>query len=247
MSSDNKQPISLIEEKAKANDIVMNVSYYAVLNGGQGINRVQNPDIFRFSKPGEVIPTASVYGQLEKELTEISQRLAREGVRLIVQAPLPEYRAKAEQCVPTWFGAKSGLNADCFTERSLNLDYRQKLMNALKSVQQQTDSFYVWDVFDELCPERMCSHFEQGKPLFFDDDHLSVYGSKSLSSNFGQLLENARTNIKSEDAVSVESFVVNRLITADYCFMSGSLSLWMNRLSRVNKESRYQTIINSHL
>ena len=181
--------LDLVEEKVKPNDIVLNVSYYTVLNAARPDNGDPTPGIIRVSNPEETMSAEKAYSQIEQELTEIAKRLERKGAQLVVQAPLPVHRAQAEQCLPTWFSAQSGLKSDCFTERSQILDDQQQFRDALAVVQQQTNSLYVWDVFDELCSETMCSHFKEGRPLFFDDNHLSVYGSKSLSSNFVSFLK----------------------------------------------------------
>lgn len=181
--------LDLVEKKAKANDILFIASRYAVLNMGQSINQEPNPILTRMSNQEDIPSKEAAYRQIEQELTEISKRLESKGVRIVMQAPFPEHKVHPEQCVPTWFSSGSGLRPSCFTDRALILDYRQPFINSLAVVQQQTENFYVWDAFDELCPDHVCSHFRNGKPLFLDDDHISVYGSQSLSDSFTNFLK----------------------------------------------------------
>lgn len=182
--------LDLVEKKAKANDTVLIASYYAALNVGQSINQqAQIPVVARTSTDVEITSAQAAHLQLEKELIEISEHLQAKGIHLAVQAPFPEHRVHAEQCVPTWFSANSGLRPACFTDKALILEHRQPLMDSLKAVQKQTSNLYVWDAFDELCPEQTCAHFRAEKPIFLDDDHISVYGSKSLSANFLNFLK----------------------------------------------------------
>lgn len=176
--------LDLIAKKAKANDIVLIASRYSVLNIHKSLNDEPNPVIVRASSQANITTPEDAYHQIEQELLEIAQRLKTIGVRLIVQAPFPEHPLHSEQCTPTWFSAGSELRPACFTDKSIVLDYRQPFVDALKVVQQQTDNLYVWDAFDQLCPGSSCSHFDKGKPLFLDDDHISAYESKALSSNF---------------------------------------------------------------
>jgi len=181
--------IDLIEKKANANDIVFIASRYSVLNTDKNINDEPIPTIFRASTKEDITSSADAYRQIEQELTDIADRLKSKGIQVVLQAPVPEHHVHAEQCVPTWFSAESRLRPACFTDKSLVLDYRQPFMDSLKVVQQRTDNFYVWDAIDDLCPGLFCSHFNDGKPMFMDDDHVSVHGSRSLTSQFSRFLK----------------------------------------------------------
>ena len=183
-----RNTLNIVEKKAKANDIVLIASRYAVLNAGKSINQELNPVLTKQSNNQDITP-AEAYQQIEQELIEIADRLERKGIRIVIQAPFPEHQVHPEQCVPTWFSAQSGLRPACYTDKALVLDYRQPFVDSLAAVQQQTNNVYVWDAFDELCPDNTCTHFRNGKPLFLDDDHVSAYGSKLLSANFLSFLK----------------------------------------------------------
>jgi hypothetical protein len=38
----------------------------------------------------------------------------------------------------------------------------------------------VWDPFPVLCPGDKCNAFVEGRPLFFDADHLTAYSNSLL-------------------------------------------------------------------
>ena len=46
----------------------------------------------------------------------------------------------------------------------------------------------VWDPFPILCPEQTCSAYREGRPLFFDGDHVSGYGNRLLAPSFGEFV-----------------------------------------------------------
>jgi hypothetical protein len=47
----------------------------------------------------------------------------------------------------------------------------------------------VWDPLPVLCPQTSCEVFRQGRPLFFDADHLSGYGNRLLYASFVETLK----------------------------------------------------------
>jgi len=48
-------------------------------------------------------------------------------------------------------------------------------------VSKEVSSVRVWDPFAVLCQTGVtCSAYQQGRPLFFDADHLSAYGNRML-------------------------------------------------------------------
>jgi hypothetical protein len=50
----------------------------------------------------------------------------------------------------------------------------------------------IWDPFPLLCPGSTCHAVQGGKPLFFDGDHLSGYGSLRLLPDFARHLQSLR-------------------------------------------------------
>jgi lysophospholipase L1-like esterase len=48
----------------------------------------------------------------------------------------------------------------------------------------------VWDPLPVLCGQTSCDAFRDGRPLFFDGDHLSADGNRALYPSFLAFVEN---------------------------------------------------------
>lgn len=188
--------LSLLEENLRPGDIVLIASRYRAYIGDEPpIARldVENHNSERgyLFKDGERISRIEAREQVAQDLMKIAERFSQKEVSLIIQAPVPEQALRADQCLPTWFSAGSSLKPECFVERKKNLEHRQSSMDMLNDVQSVAENAYIWDPFDALCPDKKCSHFQEDKPLFRDDDHLSEYGSKKLALHFTDFLNRA--------------------------------------------------------
>jgi hypothetical protein len=54
-----------------------------------------------------------------------------------------------------------------------------------------------WEPFAVLCPGEVCSAFDpQGRPLYFDADHLSHVGNRVLEASFTEALRQAVTGVR---------------------------------------------------
>jgi len=70
-------------------------------------------------------------------------------------------------------------------------DYRNRLVDeALKIAAEQCSNVDVIDVKDLFCDSNYCYGTKDGKALYFDDDHLSIYGSDLLRPLFEKALTN---------------------------------------------------------
>jgi hypothetical protein len=105
---------------------------------------------------------------------------ARRGVRIVLEAPTPLFRAPAYRC-SDWFNRKNpicrrGLAIDrAYLER-----YRQPAFDALRRIAARVPGASVWDPFPFLCTGTTCSAMRDGHPLFFDGDHLSGFSNRLL-------------------------------------------------------------------
>jgi hypothetical protein len=64
-------------------------------------------------------------------------------------------------------------------------------MKSIDTLKFNHPKLIVWDTFPVLCPSKNCSAFHNGKPLFFDGDHLSGYGNMVLYPAFVSILAGA--------------------------------------------------------
>jgi hypothetical protein len=64
---------------------------------------------------------------------------------------------------------------------------RAPMLGSIHSLAVQAPGSHVWDPFPVLCPEAAeCSGFLDGRPLFFDGDHLSGFANRLLQPSFTQ-------------------------------------------------------------
>ena len=111
--------------------------------------------------------------------------LEARGLSIIVEAPKPIFRAPAFRCADPW----TRMNPIC--ERGLaeatadELAYRQPMLQAVEHLAQQTALGSVFDPLPILCPGQRCSATAaNGRPLYFDADHLSRYGNEVVYPTF---------------------------------------------------------------
>jgi peptidoglycan/LPS O-acetylase OafA/YrhL len=129
--------------------------------------------------------------QAYDEAAELISELSRNGVRVIIEAPAPVFKAHAYRC-SDWFNAG---NPSCRGGLSLGrtelLGYRKPVMNSLAALSSAFPNLIVWDPFPILCPQDPCQAVTEAGPLFFDSDHLSGFSNRLLYPHFLQLLPQA--------------------------------------------------------
>lgn len=134
--------------------------------------------------------------KLRKEAFEqaetIVRRLSSLGFTIIMDTPKPLYRAPPFRCAD-WFNR---MNPICAPGFSISADVLRAndapVLASLRRLKAEFPSLVVWDPFPILCPGSACSAFRDGRPLFFDQDHLSGYGNLLLLPSFSELLQEIR-------------------------------------------------------
>lgn len=114
--------------------------------------------------------------------------LTAAGLRVVLEAPEPLFAAHPFACVDAWNRG----NPDCapgLVQRRDQLEaYRAPVMQALASLTSRDPALLVWDPLPLLCSTEHCAALRDGRPLFFDADHLSPYGNLLLLPAFRQWL-----------------------------------------------------------
>ncbi|MEO6687754.1 MAG: acyltransferase family protein [Dokdonella sp.] len=124
----------------------------------------------------------------ERDAVTLLTPIAARGVRIVLEAPKPLFRAPPFRCAD-WFDAS---NPICRTglamPREELLQYRQPVMESFGRIVAQLPAASVWDPFPTLCPGETCETMRDGRPLFFDGDHLSGYANTLLLPDFERFL-----------------------------------------------------------
>ena len=103
--------------------------------------------------------------------------------------PQPIFRAPPFRCVDPWSRHNPLCAAGLSERRADEQAYRAPVMQALAAVQARhaPGSVSLFDPFDTLCGAERCSAIgADGRPLFFDGDHVSRWGNEVLYPAFRQ-------------------------------------------------------------
>ena len=125
------------------------------------------------------------------------QPLGAKGLRVVFVQPTPIFQAPAFRCSDAF----NRMNPICVgnnqqTRAELER-LRQPIVAQMREVARATPHVSLWDPFPVLCPGEVCHTSQEGHPLFFDGDHLSMYGNRVIYPALRQLLEGRREgNIK---------------------------------------------------
>jgi hypothetical protein len=113
------------------------------------------------------------------------------GLKVIFELPKPLFRVHPFQCVD-WFNRH---HPDCQPgldeSRRDQERYRAPTVAAIRALAEAHAGILVWDPLPELCDSQTCSALRNGRPLFFDGDHLSPYGNLILLPGFRRVLSEA--------------------------------------------------------
>jgi len=108
------------------------------------------------------------------------QPLAKRGVHIVLEAPKPVLPAPPFRCSDAF----NRYNPICSNGMTIPRQRMQALrapaMASLRQVAQALPGSSVWDPLPVLCPGQTCRPDADGKPLYFDGDHLSGYGNRVL-------------------------------------------------------------------
>jgi hypothetical protein len=120
---------------------------------------------------------------LEEALSAISP-LARRGVHVVLEAPKPMFKSPAFRCSDWFNSANPHCRAGFEVTRSELEARRAEMLSTLRRLKQELGNASLWDPFPVLCPGATCSAFRDGKPLFFDGDHVSNFANGMLLPSF---------------------------------------------------------------
>ena len=79
------------------------------------------------------------------------------------------------------------------TRRSSDLEaLRKPVIEGMRELALTIPGLQIWDPFPTLCPGDICRTQADGRPLFFDGDHLSAYGNLKVYASFKQFAQESK-------------------------------------------------------
>lgn len=120
------------------------------------------------------------------------RRFRETGASVILQAPGPVLKAPAFRCADWWTRTNEICVDGAQVGREEFLAMRAPVVHALEELAKDDDGVAVFDPAETLCPEgTICDAFMNGKPLYFDGDHISAYGSTMLLPSLTEAIRRA--------------------------------------------------------
>jgi hypothetical protein len=114
--------------------------------------------------------------------------LSKKGLRVIIEAPKPVFKALTYRCSDWFNAANPACRGGLTIGREELLEYRRPVMNSLAALSSVYPQLVIWDPFPTLCPQDPCRAVTEAEPLFFDGDHLTNVANHLLYPHFLQVL-----------------------------------------------------------
>lgn len=128
--------------------------------------------------------------KLIADAIQVLRGLTEKGAVIILEAPTPMLLDVPFRC-SDWFNKN---NPICRRGSSIKKAYldklREPILASYREIRAALPTVSIWDPAQELCRDGECSAYRDGKPLFFDGDHLSGYANTLLLPSFSDFLEN---------------------------------------------------------
>ena len=134
-------------------------------------------------------PAKAMRHRAEDEAIALLQPLADRGLHIVLEAPKPLLRAPPFRCSDRFNAG----NPICRPGLSIARDeierYRRPVLDSFARLAARMPAISIWDPLPILCPGAVCEARMDGRPLYFDGDHLSAYGNRMLLPDFERHLQ----------------------------------------------------------
>jgi hypothetical protein len=133
--------------------------------------------------------------QARNETLNWIQALNDKSIHVLIDGPKPVLKAPPYRCAD-WFNR---MNPLCSEGLAVSREFMEKLrtpvVNSIQQLVHQFDNVHYWDPLPLLCDRFECSAFDgNGRPYFFDGDHLSGHGNRVLYPDFNKMLRKIWTD-----------------------------------------------------
>lgn len=175
-----KAALDDILARAEAGDVVLLAALRLTRLSNQ-FGRVDEADAWE-SMTGRA--SLAARRKAESDVLVALQPLAAHGLHIVLEAPKPLLRSPPFRCAD-WFNASNPICARGLAiEREEIERYRKPVLDSFARMAARMPAISLWDPLPTLCPAPQCLSSMDGRPLFFDGDHLSAYGNRLLLPSF---------------------------------------------------------------
>lgn len=141
-------------------------------------------DTFEVDTAAEWRAAEARFAPAVEQSTAMLQTMAAKGMHIVFELPKPIFRIPLFRCAD-WFNRNNPACAGGSEfDRVMLLNYRQPVLAFADALKARINGFSTWDPFPALCPDEVCSMWRDGRPLFFDGDHVTYLANMLLADNF---------------------------------------------------------------
>ncbi len=122
------------------------------------------------------------------------EKVEAKGARVIFEGVPPILRTPNFRCADWYDRTNPVCQGGATIDRDLLNQLRQPIMEKIEQVASGSRSVTIWDPYPILCPSTAtrCPAYVNGRPLFFDSDHLSGYANRLLLASFEAAVKGAQ-------------------------------------------------------
>lgn len=122
------------------------------------------------------------------QAVDLLKPLTERGIKVVFEEPKPIFRSPPFRC-SDWFNRNNPACKDGTSiERKFIENLRWPIVQALQAVQERLPAVGLWDPMPILCPYETCETIRDGRPLYFDADHVSDYANFLVKDSFVDLI-----------------------------------------------------------
>ena len=130
------------------------------------------------------------FARLSEGLKEISSEMHAKGVYVIYFLPNPIFSStEISECFPQWYQALN-FNSLCSEQQSKikALSRHEKTLFPVLKNLQNTQGLLFFSPSSALCSANLCKRIINGKQVYTDGSHLTIYGSQLVFESFSSFL-----------------------------------------------------------
>jgi peptidoglycan/LPS O-acetylase OafA/YrhL len=132
---------------------------------------------------------APVAAETEREYVTLVRRLAATGTRIVFEAPEPLFPSPVFRCLDR-FNRDNPVCRGGFTiERARIERMRAPVLARMRNLAATVPGVEIWDPLPLLCPGITCSALREGRPIYYDTDHLNSRGHAVLYPSLRRVLD----------------------------------------------------------
>ena len=123
-----------------------------------------------------------------REAQTVLQSIHAKGVRVVFEAPVMVLKEPPFRCAESYNQSNAICKGGATLARAEVERLRAPALKTLQELVAAVPDVSLWDPLPVLCPvgDAECGAYANGKPLFFDGDHLSGYANRLLLPSFSR-------------------------------------------------------------